>query len=62
MSISGIQSIGAQALWLQNQQQNQQVQNQQSQQQQSAQASKPSDGDGDHGVEPGKGQLINLLG
>ena len=63
MSISGIQSNGIQTSWYQNQQlQNQQVQNQQSQQQQAAQAGKPADGDGDHGVEPGKGQNINLLG
>jgi len=27
---------------------------------QSQQVSKPSDGDGDHGVEPHKGQLINV--
>ena len=53
MYISGIQSNGIQASW---------YQNQQSQQQQAAQAGKPADGDGDHGVEPGKGQNINLLG
>ncbi len=57
MSVSGVQSSGnIQSQWLLQQQQVSQ------QQQQGAQTSKPADGDGDHGVEPGKGQKINLLG
>lgn len=55
MSVSGIQSSSIQSQWILQQQQAQQGQ-------QGGQTSKTSDGDGDHGVESGKGQNINVLG
>ncbi len=54
MPVSGVQSSGVQSQWM--------LQQQVQQQQQTTQSSKISDGDGDHGIEPGKGQKINLLG
>lgn len=58
MSISGISSSVIQSQWIQ-----QQMHVSQGQQgQQGGQTSKTSDGDGDHGIEPSKGQHINTLG
>ncbi len=58
MSISGISSSVIQSQWIQ-----QQMHVSQGQQgQQGGQTSKISDGDGDHGIEPSKGQHVNTLG